>query len=128
MGRELASACSFACRPVFGACLGNKNPAERGFWEADDGTRTHDLLHGHPWRQPEAPRRPPSCCDPVQPAGVEAAQVAATSEPPSCETRGPNRTNAGCDAIFPATRASPILKEVASWSSAGGANESVSAT
>jgi hypothetical protein len=23
-----------------------KNPAERGFSRADDGTRTHDLLHG----------------------------------------------------------------------------------
>ncbi len=56
------------------------------------------------------------------------AQVAGTSEPPSSETRGPNRTNAGCDAIFPATRASPMWNDVASWSNAGGANESVSAT
>ncbi len=56
------------------------------------------------------------------------AHVAGTSEPPSSETRGPKRTNAGCDAIFPATRDSPIRNDVASRSSAGGANESVSPT
>ena len=57
-----------------------------------------------------------------------AAQVAGTSEPPSSETRGPKRTKAGCEAILPATIDSPIRKDVASARSAGGANESVSAT
>jgi len=65
--------------------------------------------------------------DPRQ-LGSPVAQVAGTSEPPSWETRGPKRTNAGCEAIFPATSDSPMPNDVACWSSAGGANERVSAT
>ena len=56
------------------------------------------------------------------------AQSAVTSEPPSSVIRLPNRTNAGCETIFPATRASPRPKSVAAATSADGTNENRSST